>query len=241
MSRLPFQFIEHPEFHDLISFTRLAPQRPHIPTTKTIRARLRDFVAEQQQSILRQLPVDSKISLALDCWTSSFKQAFMAVTGYFLDHDWEYREVLLGFEPLSGTHSGLNLSEVLMKLLQQHEITDRVLAITTDNASNNNTLVNSINEAIQSLELNDSSTIIRVPCIAHVIQLSLKDLLGQMKANPRNETAEVEWSEAHIQSLRATQQKREIVSTLNKVYPFLLRSSHFLIYLLDTQPSYLYQ
>jgi hypothetical protein len=106
-----------------------------------------------------------------------------------------------------------------MKLLQQHEITDRVLAITTDNASNNNTLVNSINEAIQSLELNDSSTIIRVPCIAHVIQLSLKDLLSQMKANPRNETAEVEWSEAHIQSLRVTQQKREIVSTLNKVYP----------------------
>jgi hypothetical protein len=87
MSRLPFQFIEHPEFHDLISFARLAPQRPHIPTAKTIRARLRDFVAEQQQSILRQLPVDSKISLALDCWTSPFKQAFMAVTGYFLDHD----------------------------------------------------------------------------------------------------------------------------------------------------------
>lgn len=124
MSRLPFQFIEHPEFHDVIHFARLAPGRPTIPSSKTIRARLREFVKEQQQSVLRRLPSNAKLSLALDCWTSPFQQAFIAVTGYFLDHDWEYRELLLGFEPLSGTHSGINLSEVLIKLLQQHEITD---------------------------------------------------------------------------------------------------------------------
>ena len=140
----------------------------------------------------------------------------MAVTGYFLTHDWEYQEVLLGFEPLSGTHSGMNLSEVLMNL-QQHRITDRVLAITTDNALNNNNLLAHINDAIQSLELNNSSIIIRVPCIAHVIQLSLKDLLGQMKASPKNEVPEIEWSDACIQSLHERQQKREIVDTLNKV------------------------
>jgi hypothetical protein len=37
----------------------------------------------------------------------------MAITAYFLDRNWDYREVLLGFKPLSGTHSGANLSEVL--------------------------------------------------------------------------------------------------------------------------------
>ncbi|KAJ5264725.1 hypothetical protein N7505_007518 [Penicillium chrysogenum] len=30
--------------------------------------------------------------------TSPFGQAFMAITGYFLDRDWNYCEVLLGFE-----------------------------------------------------------------------------------------------------------------------------------------------
>lgn len=68
----------------------------------------------------------------------------MAVTGYFLDQDWEYREILLGFEPLSRSHSSVNLSAVLMSLLQQYDITNRVLAITTDNASNNNTLISSL-------------------------------------------------------------------------------------------------
>ena len=35
----------------------------------------------------------------------------------------------------------------------------------------------------------------RIPCLAHVIQLSLKDLLGVMKAIPINETTRAVWSE----------------------------------------------
>jgi hypothetical protein len=190
-----------------------------------MRSRLRGYVQEQQQSILQKLPLNAKLSLALDCWTSPFRQAFMAVTGYFLDQNWEYREVLLGFEPLSGSHSGVNLSDVVLKLLQQHKIADRVLAVTTDNASNNNTMMSSIQESLQSLELNNGSTIVRVPCIAHVIQLSLNDLLGKMKAIPKNESAEMDWSDDRVRSLRARQQKREIIDTLNKVCPYYLTSS----------------
>jgi hypothetical protein len=32
-----------------------------------------------------RLPKGSHLSIALDCWTSPFSQAFMAITGYFLD------------------------------------------------------------------------------------------------------------------------------------------------------------
>jgi hypothetical protein len=217
MLRLPFQIIEHPQLQRLLQLAQTAPSLLHFPSAKTIQRRLQSTVKEQQQNILQKLPPGAKLSVALDCWTSPFQQAFMAVTGYFLDQDWNYREILLGFEPLHGTHSGVNLSSVLLGILQQHQIVDRVLAITTDNASNNNTLMSSIQESVQSLELNNNMTIIRIPCIAHVIQLSLKQLLGQMKANPKNETAEMEWSEARIQSLQARQKEKEIVNTLNKV------------------------
>ncbi|KAJ5334428.1 uncharacterized protein N7506_008211 [Penicillium brevicompactum] len=33
---------------------------------------------------------------------------------------WENREVLFGFEPLSGTHSSVNLGEVVLQILQNH-------------------------------------------------------------------------------------------------------------------------
>lgn len=38
----------------------------------------------------------------------------MAVTGYFLDKYWNYCEILLGFEPLHGSHAGSHLSTVLL-------------------------------------------------------------------------------------------------------------------------------
>lgn len=210
--------MEHPQFQKFIRVSRSIAYLPEFPSVRTVGRRLRSIVKERQQNILRRLPLGAKLSIALDCWTSPFRQAFMAVTGYFIDDDWNYREILIGFEPLHGTHSGVNLSAVLLDLLQQHQIVDRVLTITTDNASNNNTLMSSIQESVQSLDLDDDTAIIRVPCIAHVIQLSLKQLLGQMKANPKNETTEI-WSEARSQSVRtsARQQKREIVDTLNKV------------------------
>lgn len=109
-------------------------------------------------------------------------------------------------------------------MLQEHQITDRVLSVTTDNASNNKTLLTSVHEAIESLQSSNDVVIIRVPCIAHVIQLSLKNILGKMKAIPKNDTAEQTWSDDRVDSLRARQQKREIVDTLNKVRPLNLIS-----------------
>ena len=169
-SNLPFLFVEHQKFRDFFSFARLAPEPPSFPSRKVIRERLRGFVLQYQQETLQILPPGAKLSLALDCWTSPFQDAFMAITGYLLDKEWEYREVLLGFEPLSETHSGVNLVKVVLQILQKHQITDRVLAVTTDNASNNKTLMTAINDSIHELQLKTDSTIIQVPCLAHVMK-----------------------------------------------------------------------
>lgn len=96
---------------------------------------------------------------------------------------------------------------VLSEVLQTNQISDRIVAITIDNISNNATMIASIQEAFPG------TTMIRIPCIAHVIQLSLKQLLSHMKANPQNEAVEMVWSEE-----RARQNTRQdIANTLHKV------------------------
>ncbi|KAK9847933.1 hypothetical protein MYU51_017407 [Penicillium brevicompactum] len=132
----------------------------------------------------------------------------------FIDHDWNYREILLGFEPVHGSHTGINLGAVLFPLLQKHEIEDRVLTVTTDNASNSSALVMSHKGCVQRLKLPSNIPIIRMPCIAHVIQLSLKGLLGQMEANPKNEREEMDFTGGTVSSRR---ENHEIIYTLNKV------------------------
>jgi hypothetical protein len=164
------------------------------------------------------LPTGAKLSIALDCWTSPFHQVFMAITGYFVDSEWNYHEILLGFEPVYGQHTRNHLSAVLQRVLHQHNIIDRTLAVTTDNASNNKTLVESLHQSIEALSLPSSTRIVRIPCLAHVIQLSLKDLLGLMKANPKNDTTHTVWSEEdHGFALRRAGSEEGIIYTLAKV------------------------
>lgn len=214
--RLPFRIVEHPAFKDLLDVAQLADSKINIPSARSIRRRLDQSAEEQRQTVLGKLPEGSKLSIALDCWTSPFSQAFMAITGYFLDQEWNYREVLLGFEHLYGSHTGDNLSKTVIEILQQYGVADRVLSITTDNASNNNTMITSVQETVQSFGLGNAS-IFRVPCIPHVIQLSLNQLLGKIKAKPLNQEAETEWSDKRTRSLQSRQPTQEIMDTLKKV------------------------
>ena len=89
----------------------------------------------------------------------------------------------------------------------------------------------SVQETVQSLGLSNAS-IFRVPCIAHVIQLSLNQLLGKMKAKPVNQEAESEWSDERTQSLQSRRTRRQIVDTLKKVRSLLIPS-----YLILTKSS----
>ena len=93
----------------------------------------------------------------------------MAITGYFINKNWNYRELLLGFELLHRSHTSINLSSVLLNLLQEHGIADQVLAIITDNTSNNTTMMSKIQESIQCFELENNIAIIQVPCIIYMI------------------------------------------------------------------------
>jgi hypothetical protein len=157
---------------------------------------------------------NSKISIALDCWTSPFGQAFIAITGYFIDMDWVYREVLLDFKPLYGAHTGANMSTMLLQTLVDHDIQDRIFGLTADNASNNRTLVDSLQQALPP-----DVNIIRTPCLAHVIQLSLKQLLDCLKAAPLNDTTKTKWTESQsiLAKANAQTKNRGISHTLNKV------------------------
>ena len=141
----------------------------------------------------------------------------MAVSGYFIDTDWEYREVLLGFEPLTGVHTGAYLSTVVLNLLEKYKIKGRVLAVTTDNASNNLTLLSSLQDCLQSQGLGSDTLLIQVLCLIYMIQLSLKQLLGQLKANPVNEDIDTVWSEEHTKIARQTAREYSMANILKKV------------------------
>jgi hypothetical protein len=105
-------------------------------------------------------------------------KAFLAVTCYYVSIDWEYREVLLGFEPVSGSHTGYNLALIVEQVLQQFSLTNRLFAITADNASNNQTMRTSLENMLHAQGITWDAEAMTVSCLPHVLNLSAKVFLA---------------------------------------------------------------
>ena len=157
-----------------------------------------------QTEILSAIPNDSKIAIALDYWLSQSIKAFIAITSYFFTEFFEYQEVLLGFKPLHDAYNGKYLAEIVIKVLIQYNLLYRVIAVTTDDALNNNTMMQEWKRKLQkSIEayilfcnifnpdihdITESTTYI--PYLAHVIQLAVHTLLDQIKITAKNNEAD---------------------------------------------------
>ena len=95
-------------------------------------------------------------------------------------------EFQLGFEQISGQHSGANIAHVLMEVLIRYEIDDgRLLGITTDNASSNYVTSACLQNALEIVGVTWPAANNHMPCIAHVIQLSLGAFMKELKITGR--------------------------------------------------------
>lgn len=173
---------------------------------------LRDMLGKETELIEQQISTElagtQKISIALDAWTSPNRLAFLGIVGYWINDKWELCERLLGFEMLEGKHSGDNLAVVVMAVLKKYGIQNRLFAITTDNASNNNTmsaaledildndyedyerspeLANAISDAISQTAVVWDSQTLHIPCLAHVVQLVVNAFIHGIQAAPDND------------------------------------------------------
>lgn len=189
-----------------------------MPCANTIRSVLFNRLADVEKHLFDGKVENSKVSLALDCWSSPQKTAFLGILAYYIDRNWILRESLIGFEHLRGAHTGAELAKVVMDTLSRHNIQDKVHTITADNASNNETLVAGVRDFINTVPGDArilDGKIEKVPCLSHVIQLVLKALLGSIRINPTNEELRKVWNEE--EELQGLADERSIGRTLAKV------------------------
>lgn len=90
---------------------------------------------EKIREVLRNEPATANVDVV------GVKPTSRTTVKVFVDSEESVASLRRATHWLNALPSGVNLSTVLLKLFQQYQIVDRVLAITTDNTSNNNTLV----------------------------------------------------------------------------------------------------
>lgn len=170
MSDQPFTEPEQKDFVELVK--SLNPEAVLI-SDKTVRADIIEKYEEKLETVKDLVTtIPGKLSISLDGWTSRNVLPFFAIRGHWLDLEWNYNSILLEFQYIHGKHSGWKHSCIFRDCLDRLNIPmTKIFAVTGDNASNNGTFFDWLEEHGLSSFSN------QVRCLCHIFNLAVQDLL----------------------------------------------------------------
>lgn len=106
-------------------------------------------------------------------WTSTInREAFLGLTIHYIDSNWHLCNFLLDIIPFAINHSGVNIAQKIMCVLEEFNISKKIIALTTDNESAMLVCGKEI-----TLALNDEFSLLTFShyrCAAHVLNLGVQ-------------------------------------------------------------------
>ncbi|CAB4403650.1 unnamed protein product [Rhizophagus irregularis] len=197
---LPFTCVESEDFRSMI---RLLRKDAFIPSADTIKNDIISIFDESKKKINSILQnISKKISFMINGWTSSNNISFLGITVHLITNEWKLKSFLLDFIKLDGPHSGANIKEAFLKSLSSYNIESNILGVTTDNASNNITFLQAVENELSKKFIRFESKDKHVRCLAHVMNLAAQQALTMLKAIEDNEPSNQNSGGSLIHKLR---------------------------------------
>lgn len=110
----------------------------------------------------------------------------LGVTAHWIDASWKQKSCVVGFEPLSGPHTGPNLAMAFMNVLKDMRLENKPFFVTTDNASNMKLMAQHLGHLLQAPGIFNPATD-RIGCIAHIINLAAQVIIQDALKAPAPE------------------------------------------------------
>ena len=151
--------------------------------------------------------------------------ALCGVVAHYLSYDLKARALLIGMKRVNRDYSGENIAEVVIKVIREYGIAEKLGYIQADNAGNNDTCVASIFAQI-SPSINPRHR--RLRCHGHIINLAAKAFLFGDKAeafeieadNLGNLKLEIKYEQELLRLWR----RRESIGKLHNIVSYIRRS-----------------
>jgi zinc finger BED domain-containing protein 1 (E3 SUMO-protein ligase ZBED1) len=111
--------------------------------------------------------------LTSDIWTSINREAYLGLTIHYIDSDWNLCSFLLDIIPFAIRHTGVNIAREIMRVLEEFNISNKIIALTTDNDSAmiacGKEIADALDNEISSLNFS------HYHCTAYVLNLGVKN------------------------------------------------------------------
>lgn len=161
---LPVSLVDAPAFVKLINF--LEPNYK-VPCRQTMTKRLDCQHNQLKEKIRTDLTRDkaTKVTITTDIWTSLTNEAYLSVTASYISPEWKMRNPILATVLMGERHTSDYISQCLKKTTEEWNISDQILAVVHDGASN-------VKEVGKSNNWQD------IGCAAHKLHLVVSAALG---------------------------------------------------------------
>ncbi|CAF2019737.1 unnamed protein product [Rotaria magnacalcarata] len=129
---LPPSIIEHNGFRNFLKM--VAPKWKPTSARHFTKTLLPSLLNNVQDKIKNLLDSVDHLCITVDVWTDRRGRSFAGVTGHFLDLEYVPQALLLDFLRLKGPHTGENIQNITIQILDNMKIKGKVYRIITDNA-----------------------------------------------------------------------------------------------------------
>ena len=129
----PFSIVEDRGFR---AYTQALDPTYVLPSRSTLSTQMVPNLFEKVRADLRErIRSAPAICLTTDCWTSNTTTSYMSVTCHYI-YNFKLEANLLDCFELQSNHTSENLAQELKRVAQELDISEKVAACVTDNASN---------------------------------------------------------------------------------------------------------
>lgn len=166
----------------------------------------RDFVRLYNERVAKLIETFNtsvaSVALTSDIWNGKAKEDYISVVAHFVNSNWELEKRLIGLRLIDEAHTGRNIAERISIVVDEYGLTNKIFAITLDNASPNKTAMGFLkplfsgylglafpepsDETLDDSELSDdpddlSTVFLHQRCACHIINLIVKSCLTILK------------------------------------------------------------
>jgi hypothetical protein len=138
--RLPFSAVEWVELKQLAIACNPAIEDLLITNRRTaVRLMVANYnlYSDRLKAMLSRAV--SLIHVQSDLWTSPGRYSILAVCGQWVDEAYQLQKGLLGLVECPDDHSGASQADLILQILEKHEIAPKIGWHTGDNATSNDT------------------------------------------------------------------------------------------------------
>ena len=181
---LIYRSIKKNFFKNFVKFLRFETQIfEHTQFVNIIKTR----VEKIRKNVLQDLKFNIKISIACDCWINLNHLTFLKIIVYFVNKNWQFREILIAFKLLKNVHFDERLIQTMLNIFKFHKLHTWLMILIADEVKNNDKMRKHLIRKLAAMNIEWNYKNDTIYCMIHVLQLIVNALLKELNVQIRNE------------------------------------------------------